>query len=230
VSRRDDIAEFYQILDELRHRVGGCRMLRDCQGKSGWPERGIYFFFEDGEFREDGLSLRVVRVGTHAVSENSKTKLWTRLRSHRGNRSGGGNHRGSIFRLRLGEALMQRAQFPDGIRDSWSEGRDAVKEIRLAEAPLELAVSEYIGRMPFLWLAVDDTPGPQSVRSYLEQNSIGLLSNFEKTPLDPPSPNWLGELSAEQKIRESGLWNSDYTDFKYAPVFLALLAQAVHRM
>jgi len=48
----------------------------------------------------------------------------------------------------------------------------------LAEAPLELAVSEYICRMPFLWLAVEDAPGGESMRAQIEKNSIGLLSNF----------------------------------------------------
>ena len=79
MSRQSDLDEFYRLLGELRSRLGGCRMLRDCTGKNGWPERGIYFFFEDGEFREDGVTPRVVRVGTHAVSEGSKTTLWTRL-------------------------------------------------------------------------------------------------------------------------------------------------------
>jgi hypothetical protein len=227
MSRRADIDEFYRILDELRSRVGGSRMLRDSDGRSGWPERGMYFFFEEGEFREDGVSPRVVRIGTHAVSANSKAKLWTRLRLHRGNQNGGGSHRGSIFRLRVGEALIQKNGFSNDIGRSWGTGKAAAKNIRLAEAPLELAVSEYICRMPFLWVAVDDIPGPQSMRSYLEKNSIGLLSNFETAPIDSPSPNWLGKLSAEQKIRESGLWNSDYVDFEYDPAFLHLLKQAV---
>ncbi len=229
MSRRDDLNEFYRILDELRQRVGGCRALRECNGKSGWPERGVYFFFEQGEFREDGTTPRVVRLGTHAVSENSRTKLWTRLRSHRGNLNGGGNHRGSIFRLRVGEALLQQGVYDKGIHQSWSQGRHAPKHIRLAETPLELAVSEYICRMPFLWLAVDDVPGGKSMRAHIEKNSIGLVSNFRKSPVDPPSTTWLGYSSPEQTIKDSGLWNTDYVDFSYDPTFLSALAQFVHR-
>jgi hypothetical protein len=80
---------------------------KECTRRSGWPGRGVYFFFEDHEFREDGSTLRVVRVGTHAVSANSRTTLWNRLHTHRGASSGGGNHRGSIFRKRVGETLLQ---------------------------------------------------------------------------------------------------------------------------
>jgi hypothetical protein len=99
--------EFYEILGELRERVGGCRRLCECKGKSGWPERGVYFFLEDGEFREDQKTLRVVRVGTHAITATSKTTLWNRLHTHRGHSDLGGNHRGSIFRKRIGEALLE---------------------------------------------------------------------------------------------------------------------------
>ena len=76
------------------------------------PRRGVYFFFEPGELREDGRTPRVVRVGTHAVSAGSRTTLWTRLRDHRGHvigrHVGGGNHRASIFRRHVGSALLGR--------------------------------------------------------------------------------------------------------------------------
>lgn len=229
MSRRDDLDEFYRLLDELRQRCGGPRILRDCHSKSGWPKRGVYFFFEDGEYREDGLTPRVVRVGTHAVSKGSKATLWKRLRGHRGTRSGSGSHRGSIFRLRIGQTLMQRTAFADGIRASWGQGGTAPKHIRDAEIPLELAVSEYICRMPFLWVSVDDEPGTLSLRSYLEKNCIGLLSNFRKSPMDIPSAGWLGLLSPEEKIRLSGLWNSDFVEREYDPTFLPILKEFVRR-
>src|SRR5579872_6511727 len=106
MGRIDDLNRFYTILDDLRQRVGGWRLLRDCSAHLGWPERGVYFFFEDGECREDGSTPRVTRVGTHAITSTSKTTLWSRLHTHRGQMDGGGNHRGSIFRKRVGEALL----------------------------------------------------------------------------------------------------------------------------
>jgi len=73
-------------------------------------------------------------------------------------------------------------------------------------------VSEVIGKMSFLWLPVDDEPGPNSQRGYIERNVIALLSNYEREPLDPPSENWLGRHSDRERVRESGLWNQNHVD------------------
>ncbi len=104
--RLDDLVKFYRLLDVLDGQLGGARVLGDCSGKLTWPRRAVYFFTEDGECRTDtGAGPRVVRVGTHALRNGSRTTLWNRLSQHRGSaRSGGGNHRGSIFRLIVGTA------------------------------------------------------------------------------------------------------------------------------
>lgn len=44
-----------------------------------WPERGVYFFFANDEYREGGDQLRLTRIGTHAVSSGSGTSMWNRL-------------------------------------------------------------------------------------------------------------------------------------------------------
>ena len=44
-----EIARFYDLLDRLAVRVGGLRVLADCTGGTKWPQRGVYFFYEDGE-------------------------------------------------------------------------------------------------------------------------------------------------------------------------------------
>jgi len=227
MSRRDDIEEFYAIIDELRKKVGGHRLLRDCTGKSVWPQRGLYFFFEDGELRERGKQPRVVRVGTHAVTATSKTTLWNRLHTHRGHAGGGGNHRGSIFRKRIGEALIASTSYPQCARKSWGVGSSAPKDICVAELPIEQAVTKHIGNMPFLWLRIDDAPSPDSHRSHLERNSIGLLSNYSQPPIDPASKHWLGLHVAQETIRKSGLWNTNYVDERYDPAFLPLLRSYV---
>src|SRR5262245_12149686 len=96
---------FYELLLELEIGLGGKRQLRSCTGKMRWPRRGVYFFFEPGEYRSTEESVeRVVRVGTHAVGEGSASTLWSRLHTHRGSLAGGGYHRGSIFRLHVGAA------------------------------------------------------------------------------------------------------------------------------
>src|SRR5262245_46620080 len=106
--RLDDLVRFYALLDRLERRSGGRRLLSACDGRMAWPTRGVYFFMENGEVRTDsGSGLRIVRVGTHALTEGSATTLWKRLSQHKGQqKSGGGNHRGSIFRLLVGSTLV----------------------------------------------------------------------------------------------------------------------------
>lgn len=225
-QRLSDLRDYYALLAVLSERTGGPRRLRDCSGRMYWPNRGVYFFMEDGEARSDsGSGPRIVRVGTHALTDSSRTKLWARLRQHRGQgKSGGGNHRGSIFRLIVGTALIARYghDFP-----TWGQGNNAPANVRLGEINLEREVSTVIGDMPFLWLAVEDEPGPRSLRGYIERNSIALLSNFEKESLDPPSAGWLGHSCSRERVRTSGLWNQNHVDEAYDPAFLGHLEALV---
>ncbi len=220
------LMRFYSSLDRLEKSVAGARKLADCSGRIDWPKRGIYFFRESGEGRTDtGTGARIVRVGTHALKTGSETMLWTRLSQHKGQPStGGGNHRGSIFRLIVGVALIARGgdAFP-----TWGVGNTAKGDVRAGERSLECEVSKIIGEMPFLWLAIDDDAGPQSLRGYIERNSIALLSNYNKPPLDPPSPEWLGRHCNREKVRNSGLWNSNHVDEEYDPAFLDELDRLV---
>jgi hypothetical protein len=209
-ERREHLARFYSILDHLEHKIGGERKLADCSGLMEWPARGVYFFREVGEVRSDtGTGSRIVRVGTHALKNGSGTKLWTRLLQHRGQASGGGNHRGSIFRLIVGTALIRRDKlgFP-----TWGTGNTAKAEVRSAEHALERKVSDVIGKMSFIWLPVGDEPGPDSRRGYIERSAIALLSNYGKAPLDLPSQSWLGHYSDRERVRNSGLWNQNHVD------------------
>ena len=47
-ARLGDLLRFYAIL-EPGTRIGGRRLLSDCSGRMDWPQRGVYFFMEDGE-------------------------------------------------------------------------------------------------------------------------------------------------------------------------------------
>ena len=169
-----------------------------------------------------------MRVGTHALKAGAGTKLWGRLSQHRGNANGsGGNHRGSIFRLITGAALIERNGYS---YPTWGQGNSAPKEVRESERPLEREVSATIGNMPFLWLAVDDEPGPDSLRGYIERNAIALLSNYGREPIDPPSQSWLGHYSDREKVRQSGLWNNNHVDDDYTHAFLDTMQQLIERM
>ena len=230
MARRDDLDRFYDLMDQLETKVGGKRALAECDGYMDWPDRGVYFFFANDEHRQSTDSLRITRIGTHAVSEGSATTLWDRLRAHRGNLSGsyegGGNHRGSVFRKAVGEALINR----DGLEEAfprWGVGNSAGRERRLEELELERRVSEYIRELPFLWVDVDDEPGTTSDRAYIERNAIALVSNSEKESIDPRSNEWLGTHHPNRKIRRSGLWNVNHVDESYDPVFLDRLESVV---
>ena len=87
---------------------------------------------------------------------------------------------------------------------------------------INTAVSEYIRKMPFLWLEIDDEPGPYSMRGYIERNAIALVSNFnfQRESIDPPSENWLGLYAKSEKVNKSGMWNSNHVDEDYDPDFL----------
>ena len=228
-ARLDDLRSFYGTLNALESRLGGARTLSQCTGRQDWPRRGVYFFREHGENRSDsGAGPRVVRVGTHALASQSGTTLWNRLSQHRGQaKSGGGNHRGSIFRLLVGTALIAKhgSDCP-----TWGRGNSATAPIRASEASLEREVSQVIGAMPFLWVAIDDPPGADSQRGYIERNTIALLSNYSRPALDPPSRDWLGHYCNRERVRKSGLWNSRHVDEAYDPAFLDRLGQLVSRM
>lgn len=224
LTRLNDIQRFYNLLDRLERKVGGKRLLAECNGRMDWPNRGVYFFFEKGETRsKSGNGLRVVRVGTHALNIGSGTTLWDRLKTHRGSiTNGGGNHRGSVFRHHVGTALANFNHWPDDIIQTWPRGSSAPKEIRQNEIPYEKQVSDFIRKMPFLWFEVDDLPGPSSLRGFIERNSIALLSNFYtiENPIDPPSTLWLGKFTGHQAIRRSGLWNVNHVTESYSDTFL----------
>lgn len=221
-NRKTHLKEFYSILKDLESALVGKRVLSECNGKMKWPERGIYFFFEPGEFRStQSDELRVVRVGTHMVSKGSKATFWHRLHTHRGTEAGSGNHRASIFRLHIGEAIIRKSNGEFSV-PTWRMGQVASAEVRKHEESLEKQVSKHIGGLPLLWLEVPDKPGPDSDRAYIERNSIGLLSGLGN-PLDIPSKNWLGNFSSCYSIRKSGLWNVNHVGYRYDSRFLNVL-------
>jgi|SRR5690625_5184571 len=227
MQRHSDTDTFYSLLAKLESAVGGTRRLGDCHGRMVWPERGVYFIFEPHEYRSnDQTTLRVVRIGTHALTDGSRTTIWQRLSQHRGSmRSGGGNHRGSIFRLLIGEALMQKNT--EWTTSSWGQGSSAAGEIRELEKEHEIRVSDYVADMEILFLPIPDAASPGSLRSVIERNSIALLSNYLTPSPDQPSTSWLGHHSGRDRVRQSGLWNNRHVDEKYDPLFLVTLEQLI---
>jgi hypothetical protein len=235
MNRSAEVVRFYVILEELRKKCSGTRLLENCRGKMLWPNRGVYFFLEGTENRTtSGMGNRIVRIGTHALKKEGKTKFWHRLAQHRGSLEGG-NHRGSIFRLLIGDALMRKRnqQEPKSWGVGSDPGRAATKlgmsraEVVASERQVEAAVSKYICMMPFLWIPIEDEAGPNSLRGYVERNSIALLSNYQREPVDPPSDRWLGQFSSRNRVCSSGLWNNNHVDQEHDPDFLNRFEQLV---
>jgi len=239
MSRIDDLARLYALLGRLERHSGGKRSLAQLAPSRFWPKRGVYFFFEQGEVRTgSGNGPRLVRIGTHALAAGSRSTLHQRLKNHAGTSSGmGGNHRGSIFRLLVGQALIRRGKRPACL--SWGFGSDpskAAKEFQLsrevllaAEQPIEAAVSAYLGTMQFLWLPIDDEAGPDSLRGLIERNVIALATNFHGQGIDPASSSWLGLSSGRERVRRSGLWNQRHVEDEYDPGSLGIFDAAIER-
>lgn len=218
--------EFYGILGDLEAHLRGLLRLETCTRRDLAGARGVYFLFEEGEVRSGtGAGPRVVRVGTHGLAAGSASTLWSRLSQHRGSADGGGNQGGSIFRRHVGAALMAAgvvAPVP-----GWWVGSSAPPAQRASERQAEAAVSRVIRRMRVLWLRVDDAPGPDSERGYIERNAIALLTSPATCALDPPSATWLGRHARSPEIRESGLWNVRHVGEAADPAFLDRLRRMV---
>lgn len=134
-----ELERFYSILAMLESRPTQGRRLADYTGRSPWPPRGVYFFREADEQRTSRSDVaRVVRVGTHAVSANSKSTLWNRLRAHRGGLAGGGIIAGQSF----GYTSEQRCLL--GMADSFRRG--AWDRPPAAQYALERSITSGVSR------------------------------------------------------------------------------------
>ncbi len=229
----ESLERFYLLIERLRASTNGERTLASCTAKTGWPVRGVYFFFDPAECLNDGRP-RVVRIGTHAITDGSSTTLWNRLSQHRGYRARdtgllSGNHRGSVFRRHVGDAIIASDKQYAVIASAWGVGTNASRNVKKTEQPLELAVSSYIGDLRVLWLSVPDEPSPLSDRGAIERNVISLLSSLRGKEQFTPSFDWLGRFSPRSEIRTSGLWNIRHVGRVFDATGLDLLEKWVSR-
>ena len=231
MTRTHDLDRLYRLLDRLAERVDGPLRLEACDGRQDWPERGVVLFLSPDETRGDGDQRRVTHDGTHAVEEGDDGTLWDRLRTHRGTVSGkyadGGDHRASALRRRVGAAMLRRDDLA-GRYDEWGEG-GSTPERREHEHPHEKRVSTYVRDLPFLWVAVDDAPAPDSDRSFLARHLVGLLSNYMREAIDPRSAGWLGKHCPERAVRMSGLWNDEHVRVEHDHHVLRVLEDYIEQ-
>ena len=198
-----DMTALYSIIDEARKKDQTFKFSSLAGAKV--PPRGVYIFLDPSEenFLKNGP--RIVRIGTHAVSLDSKSTLRTRLRSHLGKGDGLGNHRGSIFRLHVGRA-MQEAGLISTKSITWGEGQNATADVRREEVALERKVSEYLRNLEVFIIPLDDAPSKDSLRACVETQLIALCTErFEM--IENAGAAWLGRHSPDLTIARSGLWN-----------------------
>lgn len=213
----------YAILDELRDSPAH-RPFEKCKGSDDWPSAGVYVYYDPQQNRILAPTHpKIVRIGTHGVSDGSISTLWQRLKAHKGDLSGLGNHRTSIFRLHIGTALIasNRLQCP-----SWgSTARPSAAELE-GEKEIERAVSEYIGRLHISVLPIIDDASKRSDRAYVEQNLIAIMSG-RPCPVECCSESWLGYRCENPAVVRSSLWNVNHTNEAFDPSFCSILEQFV---
>jgi len=204
LDRTEAVTMFYDLFEQIETKSAIQPLREALQGYI--PDQGVYFFFDTNEETRFSKSLgRLVRIGTHGVSSGSKATLRDRLRTHLGTSDGYGNHRSSVFRLHVGEAIIRR----DGLRKrfpEWGKGQNSSISVRDSERPLEKKVSDVISQLRVASVEVIDKATKTSARSVIERLTIALFTEHFQ-PVEAPGSNWLGRHSAHDVIAKTGLWN-----------------------
>lgn len=226
-NREVAVLHLYAFMERVQG-ILGHRTLPEAVAGS-LPQKGVYFFFDPDERTVFSDKLpRLVRIGTHAISMGSKATLRNRLRTHLGTYQGTGNHRGSVFRLHVGQSIISRdgrqTEFPN-----WGKGQSADRKIVKQEDALEREVSDYISKLLVLYIPIDDDAGKASMRAVIEHHMIALMTE-DRSYLEEASASWLGRWSSRPEISTSGLWNvrsvGDRADIKIVEVADRLLSKA----
>ena len=219
-----DLERLYELLDELEDFIGGKKYFKEVEQVTNRPRSGVYFVFETDEMRTTNPgAMRITRVGTHAIDGGGRTLL-DRLEDHWDSPGRSCSRRSSIMRNHIGRALIEKSRGQLSA-PSWGRRGELSKAEHEEERKVETQVTEYIGNMQLIWVAIDEGPS----RSLIERSSIGLLSNcFE--PIDIPSRDWLGTHSGRAEIRRSGLWNVHHVRHEYHSEFLGHFENCVRRM
>jgi len=177
------------------------------------PENGIYFFYEKGEVWGHGENQpRIVRIGTHREG-NFRSRISEHFLLNDAKMNFGATrpppHDRSIFRKHIGRALLNRSHSPylgvwnidfmkrENLRQ-YAHLRDIEKERRIEAEITRLLREEFSFRFVVL-----EGQAARMGSGGLEARLIGTVARCDTCQ---PSPDWLGQYSPEEKIRQSGLW------------------------
>lgn len=160
---------------------------------------GLYFFYELGETSRHASKGRIVRVGNHPRSQGGLKK---RLRMHYE-----GNKNSSVFRKSLGSAIIRKLDptnpclLPAPGQGHWEkQDMPACPKCK----PVEKHVSELLKtNFYFRCIEVEN----HDLRNSFEEKLVATISLCR---VCKPSDGWLGKYAYSDKVKNSGLWNSNY--------------------
>lgn len=163
-------------------------------------KNGVYILFEKNEFGHNGD--RIVRIGSHTGNDNLVKRLEEHFLKENKDRS--------IFRKNIGRALLNKNS--DSYLDIWdidltskkarTEYQSFIKKDY--QELIEKQVSDYI-RDNFTFSVIEVLDKEERIS--LEKRLIEIVSSCNECY---PSNNWLGKSSPVDKIRLSGLWQTQY--------------------
>jgi hypothetical protein len=177
------------------------------------PENGIYFFYEKGEvWGHGGNQPRIVRIGTHREG-NFRSRIAEHFLLNEVKMNFDVTkpppHDRSIFRKHIGRALLNQSHSPyiavwniDFMRRENLKRHAHLRDIQ-DERRIEAEVTRLLREdFSFRFVALEGQVARMGPGG-LEARLIGTLARCE---VCRPSPDWLGQHSPEEKIRQSGLW------------------------
>jgi hypothetical protein len=191
----DEICQFVQ---EIYKMISSKGMLFKGPNNT-LPLNGIYFFFEKGQkiLIDDKEFDRIVRIGINEKPNNFIKRI---------NEHYKGNIIASVFRENVGWALLERA----GDKPKIVYGTKKNYKRQNSGGPLESAISKYFSEvLTFKAFSI----GYSKLKKYERILTAAFSTYYQykiwKKELD--IKDWLGSYSYSRgdKIRRSGLWNSE---------------------
>ena len=193
------------MISEICRFVEKVRILTSSKGtlfngpSSNLPQNGIYFFFEKGQkLLIDNVKYgRIVRIGINEKPNNFKS----RLRGHYK-----GNISSSVFRENIGWALL--GSMGKKPRRNYKTKSDYRKQS--SGGPLEDLISRYF-LMAFTFKAFDIDFKRLALYEGILIAAFSIFYQYKIFNKELNLKNWLGlySYSRKDKIKRSGLWNSE---------------------
>jgi hypothetical protein len=177
------VNKLYQILDQLKEQNGDYYYLRNQIPQEYITNAGLYFFFDQNCFREDGISYKIIRIGITRDNGNP------RLESHQN-----GNIVNSIFRKHIGRVFK-------------------VNNNLLNNNDLEVMISNYIQDLPYLFIPINDNENLESLEERCIEIISNFQTPNNNVVIDAPPENWIGYTVGDQihhTICHSHLWLVHY--------------------